>query len=310
MKCSKCEKIAIMSQKDSDKHLCEKHFVENFEDRVQTTISKEQMLQQGDRIVVALSGGKDSTALLYVLTKILPDKDDITLLAVTIDEGILGYREETINSAKKLTEMLGIPHKIVSFKDEYGWNLDEMVGGKKEAPCTYCGVFRKSLLNRTAKKLCANKVATGHELDDEAQSVLMNYMKGDIERLGRLMPRKIQPGLVPRIKSLKDILERETALYCMVNGIYVKMTECPYASLSFRSDIRDMLNSFENKFSGSKQSIMKGFDNISDLLAVHYPAMKLSLCQKCGEPCVDDFCKACQLKKRIDAAWEQSSRSI
>jgi uncharacterized protein (TIGR00269 family) len=299
MLCSKCDDIAIVSQRYSDTHLCKRHFVEDFEDKVKETIAKGQMLEDKDRIAVALSGGKDSSALLHILNKILSGRKDIEMFVITIDEGIQGYREETIKSARRMTEKLGVEHVIVSFKDEFGLDLDEIVAGKKEAPCTFCGVFRKRLLNYTAKKFGATKVATGHDLDDEAQSIMMNYVKGDIERLGRFMPRRIQPGLVPRIKPLKNIPERDTALYCIVNGFYVKMAECPYASLSFRSDVRDLLNNLEMKFPGTKQSCMKGFYSLSDLLAMRYPPMDLSSCSLCGEPCVDGLCKACQLLNRI-----------
>ena len=299
MLCSKCDDIAIVSQRYSDTHLCKRHFVEDFEDKVKETIAKGHMLEDKDRIAVALSGGKDSSALLHLLNKILSERKDIEMFAITIDEGIQGYREETIKSALRETEKLGVEHVIISFKDEFGLDLDEIVAGKKEAPCTFCGVFRKRLLNYTAKKFGATKVATGHDLDDEAQSIMMNYVKGDIERLGRFMPRRIQPGLVPRIKPLKNIPERDTALYCMVNGFYVKMAECPYASLSFRSDVRDLLNNLEMKFPGTKQSCMKGFYGLSDLLAMRYPPMDLSSCSLCGEPCVDGLCKACQLLNRI-----------
>jgi uncharacterized protein (TIGR00269 family) len=301
MKCSKCLENAIVFKRHSGTHLCERHFVEAFEETVRHTIADNKMIVEGDRIAVALSGGKDSTALIYVLNKILSKRKDISIFAITIDEGIKGYREDTIKSARNISEKLDIDHTIVSFKEEYELDLDDMVAGKREAPCSFCGVFRKSLLNRTAKRLGATKVATGHDLDDDAQSIMMNYLKGDIERLGRFAPRRLQPGLISRIKPLKDIPERETALYCMVHGFYAKMAECPYASLSFRSNVRDMLNNLENNFPGTKQLTMDGFNRISDLLADRYPPMRLSSCKLCKEPCVEDLCKACQLLGRINA---------
>jgi uncharacterized protein (TIGR00269 family) len=300
MKCSKCLENAIIFKRYSGTHLCARHFVEAFEETVRRTIAENKMIEEGDRIAVALSGGKDSNALIYVLNKILFDRKDISITAITIDEGIKCYRDDTIKSARRISEDLGIEHIIVSFKEEYGFNLDDMIAGRREAPCTFCGVFRKSLLNRTAKRLGATKVATGHDLDDDAQSIMMNYLKADIERLGRFAPCRLQPGLIPRIKPLKDIPERETALYCMVHGFYAKMAECPYASLSFRSDVRDMLNYLENNFPGTKQSSISGFSRISDLLADCYPPMKLSSCRLCKEPCVEDLCKACQLLGKIN----------
>jgi uncharacterized protein (TIGR00269 family) len=299
MKCSKCLEKSIVFRRDSNTHLCESHFVDAFEETVKHTIEDNNMIVEGDRIAVALSGGKDSTALIYVLNKILSKRKNISVFAITIDEGIKGYREDTIKSARNISGNLGIDHIIVSFKERYGLDLDEMIEARREAPCTFCGVFRKSLLNMTAKELGATKVATGHDLDDEAQSIMMNYLKGDIERLGRFAPRRLQPGLIPRVKPLKDIPERETALYCMVHGFYLKMAECPYASLSFRSDVRDMLNYLENNFPGTKKSTISGFSRISNLLTDRYPPMRLSSCEQCKEPCVENSCKACQLLGKI-----------
>jgi uncharacterized protein (TIGR00269 family) len=294
MICSLCSKRAIISQHYSGHHLCQSHFIEDFERRVRETVQKGGMAREKERIAVAVSGGKDSTALLFCMHKILAGKN-VELVAVTVDEGIAGYRDDTIKAAKAITEQLGIEQKIVSFREEYGYNLDEMVGGKKVAPCTFCGVFRKNALNRMAKRLGADKLATGHNLDDEAQSVMMNYLKGDIERLMRFRPQRIQPGLVPRIKPLRMMPEKEIALYCMVSGIYTQSRECPYAGLSLRADVRDMMNALESEFPGTKLSTLQGFEEIAEKTQGQWTAMELDACRKCGEPCVKDLCKACEL---------------
>lgn len=304
MRCSKCDSSAIMSQRYSGLNLCEEHFVEDFEQKAKSTLLRGRMAENGDRIAVAVSGGKDSTALLYVLSKTLDGLDgrgrDVELFAITVDEGINGYRDDTIKSARKIAGDLGVEQVIVSFRDMYGFDLDRIVEGKDVAPCTFCGVFRKHALNRTAKRLGATKVATGHNLDDEAQSIMMNYMKGDIERLMRFRPRRVQPGLIPRIKPLREIPERETALYCMVKGIYVESRECPYAKLSLRSDVRDMMNRLENLYPGTKHSAVKGFEEILDLAGDMWTQMDLASCGICGEPCVKEICKACELLGRLD----------
>ena len=304
MRCSKCGDEAIVSQRYSGLHLCRGHFIDDVERKAENTILKEKMVADGDRIAVALSGGKDSTALLYILDRLLRERKGVEIFAVTVDEGIKGYREETIKSASRITRELGVEHITVSFKDEFGLDLDEMVAastssGRREAPCTYCGVFRKTALNRTARNLRATKVATGHDLDDEAQTVAMNYLKGDIERLARFAPRRVQRDLVPRIKPLKAIPEKEVALYAMVNGFYSELPECPYAYLSLRSDVKEMLNRFEMKFPGTKHSIVRGFESISGPLAKKYNQVDLASCRLCGEPCVDELCKACQLLERM-----------
>jgi len=302
MRCSLCDRAAIVTQRASRRHLCQDHFTEDFQAKVKDTLYQERMVGDRERIAVALSGGKDSSALLYVLAKVLEERKDVEIFAVTIDEGIEGYRQETVRSAKKLASDLGVEHVVASFKDHFGLDLDEIVGGKKETPCTYCGVFRKALLNMIAKEMGATKVATGHDLDDEAQTVLMNYLKGDIERLARLYPKKAQQGLVPRIKPLRAIPEREVALYSMINGLYSKMVDCPYAHLSLRGDVRNMLNELEVERPGTKASIIKGFKKISEPLSGRYPQTELSICVSCGEPCVGETCKACQLLGKVTAS--------
>ena len=300
MICSLCSERAILSQPYLGRHLCQNHFIEDFERRVAGTVEKNSMVEEGERILVAVSGGKDSTALLFCLHRILAGRD-VEMVAVTVDEGIAGYRDDTIKAARAIAEQLGIEQEIVSFREMYGYDLDEMVVGKKVAPCTHCGVFRKSALNSTAKRLGASKVATGHNLDDEAQSVMMNYLKGDMERLMRFRPRRAQPGLVPRIKPLRDIPEKEIALYCMVNGVYAESRECPYAQLSLRADVRDMMNSLENLFPGIRQSTMQGFEKIAEMPSGNWAQMELGKCHECGEPCVQDRCKACELLGRLRA---------
>jgi uncharacterized protein (TIGR00269 family) len=294
MICTKCGERAIISQRYSGQHLCQDHFIMDFERRVAETVQRNEMVKDGERIAVAVSGGKDSTALLFCLRRILA-KRDVELVAVTVDEGIAGYRDDTIKAARAIAEQLAVEQHIVSFREEYGYDLDEMVPGKKVAPCTYCGVFRKSALNRAAKSLGADKVATGHNLDDEAQTIMMNYLKGDYERLMRFRPWRAQKGLVPRIKPLREMPEKEIALYCMVNGIFTESRECPYANLSLRADVRDMMNCLESQFPGTKQSTVQGFEKIAAKGQGTYAQMELAACKECGEPCVKDLCKACEL---------------
>ncbi len=301
MKCSKCNNTAIMSQRYSGRHLCTSHFVEEFEQNVKETLLKSRMIEEGDRIAVAVSGGKDSTALLYVLKNILAEQladRAVELFAITVDEGIKGYRDDTMRIARKIAGDLGIGQEVVSFRDEYGFDLDNAVQDGA-MPCTVCGVFRKNALNRAAKRLGATKVATGHNLDDEAQSVLMNYLKGDMERLARFRPRRRQMGLVPRIKPLREIPEKEVALYGIARGFFEESRECPYAKLSFRSDVRDMMNRLEDLFPGTKHSTLQGYERILELAGSKWVQADLSSCRICGEPCVQDLCKACELLERL-----------
>ena len=189
---------------------------------------------------------------------------------------------------------------MVSFKEEVGCSLDEMLKReRKEASCTYCGVFRRTLLNKKAREIGANKLATGHNLDDDAQVVLMNVLNGDVERLARLRPSRVQEGLVPRIKPLVDVPEREIALYAFLKKLPFYMGECPYARESLRGEIKDVLNDFEFKHPGTKYSIMRGFDNMVGCLKEKYQQVPLERCEVCGEPSIEKICQSCKLKQRI-----------
>ncbi len=294
MKCQRCSKTAVHYQKYSNAHLCKTHFIADVERKIKRDIRKFKMVERNDRIAVALSGGKDSTALLYVLHKIFGKRKDIKLSAITIDEGIRGYREKTLSHAVELTGKLGIPLTIRSFEDEFGTTLDELTMKKDVVACTLCGVLRKNILNKAARELGATKLAIGHNLDDEAQTILMNYLRGDVERMARMVG--ILPGMVFRIKPLRSVPEKEVALYGFLNDLPVSTDECPYAGEALRNEIREMLNNYEVKHPGAKYSLLGGFEAISHALPI--PESQVVRCEKCREPSSESVCKTCRLLGR------------
>ncbi|MCX9014768.1 MAG: TIGR00269 family protein [Candidatus Methanoperedens sp.] len=295
MKCKKCSKSAIIYQKYSNTHLCREHFIEDVERKVKRDIRKFKMVGQGEKIAIGLSGGKDSLVMLYILHKIFHNRPDLKLHAITIDEGISCYREHTIPNAENLTQELGVPLRIYSFKDEFGITLDKLKGEKETAACTLCGVLRKNILNKAARELGADKLAIGHNLDDEAQTIMMNYLRGDVDRMGRMSGGE-QPGLVLRIKPLRSIPEKEVALYAMMNDLPVSTDECPYAGEALRNEIREMVNNFEVKHPGTKYSLLGGFEKIS--WALKPQEMQVVQCKVCGEPSSELLCKTCKLLGR------------
>ncbi|HMK45454.1 MAG TPA: TIGR00269 family protein, partial [Methanocella sp.] len=280
MKCDKCGREAAIYQRYSGMHLCAAHEIADVERKIKRRMRKERMAMPGDHIAVAMSGGKDSAAVLSILVDTFTTRSNIKFSAITVDEGIEGYRNESIPKAKELCDQLGVPHHTVSFRDEIGYKLDEILKReRKEASCTYCGVFRRTLLNRKAREIKANKIATGHNLDDESQVVLLNIMNGDIERLARLRPSRTQEGLIPRIKPLMDVPEREIALYAFLKKLPFHMGECPYTSESFRGEIKDMLNDFEAQHPGTKYSVLSGYENMVNCLKEKYPQVPLERCE-------------------------------
>jgi uncharacterized protein (TIGR00269 family) len=269
------------------------------EKRVRRELRTGRLIQRGDSVAIALSGGKDSLVLTYILGKLFERAKNITLSAITVDEGIAGYRENTIPLAKKICAEFGLEHVIVSFEESFGSTLDQMMRDANKKPCTYCGVLRKYLLNKTARDLGANKLATGHNLDDEAQTILMNFIHADISKLARLIPQKTQKDMVMRIKPLRSIYEKEVVLYALVNNLKVDMEECPYSHEPIRAEIRDFLNEFEHKHPGRKYSILRSLDKLRNCLSTEFPQISLNSCKLCGEPTSGEICQACNLMREM-----------
>ncbi|UUX91490.1 TIGR00269 family protein [Methanoplanus endosymbiosus] len=293
MKCSKCRQDAVLFQRYSGLHLCEDHFTIDLETKVKKTIRKEGWIKSGDKIAVALSGGKDSTALLYFLTKTFGIRRDVEIAAVTIDEGISGYRSTQI--CKSIAEQAGVEFHTASFKEHFGITLDEIVQKKGDInSCSYCGVLRRQLLNRTARDAGATKIAYGFNLDDEAQSVMMNVLRGDAETL--LRKQKPVEGMLPRIKPFKTIPEREVALYARLQTTGYEERGCPYSYNALRADVRGILNQYNYGHPATKYALL----NLGEKFKSGIPADSTGAetCATCGEP-VFGSCRVCGILKEL-----------
>jgi uncharacterized protein (TIGR00269 family) len=232
------------------------------------------------------------------------------LCAVTVDEGIRGYRDEALKFAVKNCQKLGVEHVITSFKDLFGVKLDELVNIIQKTrtqdtrgltPCAYCGVLRRRALNVAAREAGADKLATAHNLDDETQTILLNLLHGDALRIARVNPVSAErhPKLVQRVKPFCEVPEKEIAFYAFVNRIEFQSVPCPYASTALRSDIRLILNRMEEKHAGTKFTLFKSVEKIKPALEKTAAETKLQECKYCGEPTVGDFCKPCQILQSI-----------
>ncbi len=298
----RCGKKAVIFRKYEGKGLCKYHFIKSIEDKAKKTISKYYRVGRNETIAVAVSGGKDSTALLLLLNKIFGKRTDIRLFSITIDEGIPGYRDESLGIAKDLCKRLGMEHHIFSFRKEFGMPLSKKVKKirKKEegGPCTYCGVGRRYLLNRKSRELGATRLALGMNLDDEIQGILMNYMRGDLIRLSRMGGHVVKDSLfVPRIKPFREIPEKEIGLYAFLNGLKIQEDECPLLE-GPRFRVRDFLNELESESPGTKFSIIKSYDKLLPLLrkGMKTKGFKVDKCTKCKEPTSGQkVCKTCEL---------------
>jgi len=291
----------------SGERLCRKCFLQSIEDKVRATISKYEMFERDDKIMVAVSGGKDSLSLLHILAEIEKAFPKASLCAVTVDEGIKSYRDEALKFAVENCRRLGVEHIVTSFEELYGVRLDDLVkmlSGRKRGgltPCAYCGVLRRRALNITAREAGVSKLATAHNLDDEAQTILLNILHGDAPRIARVKPvlAERHPRLVKRVKPLCEVPEKETALYAYLKKIRFQSTPCPYAPTALRSDIRTMLNRMEEKHAGIKFTIFRSIERIRPALEAAAEAERLRDCRICGEPTTDEVCKPCRMLQEL-----------
>jgi uncharacterized protein (TIGR00269 family) len=298
MKC-RCGRKAVYFKRADKQGYCKDCLIKSVEGSFRHTIGGHRLIKSKDTVAVGVSGGKDSMTLLYLMNKFFSHNE---MFAITINEGIRGYRDESVKSIGKFSKRFGIEHHVFSFKDEFGITMDGLPKEKK--PCTYCGVFRRYLLNKKSRELGANKLAVAHNLDDEAQSVILNFLRGDMSRFQRLGadPTLIEDEkFVKRIKPLRNIPEKETALYAVLNNLPFFSGECPYSYDNQRRDLQTMLNDLEFKYPGTKFQIVRFYDKIKSKIVEETKEKTkedMNYCS-CGEPTSGKTCRACQLLETV-----------
>lgn len=289
MKCVKCFQKAVFSSPA----LCKAHFLAYFEHKVKVTIQRYRLLPTKKiKSMVACSGGKDSTVVLYLL-----NKWGYKPTALAIDEGIQGYRPHTLRNLEKFCRKNEIPLKIYSFQKEFGASLDKIIKKLGGHPCYACGILRRYLLNQKSRSF--EVIATGHNLDDESQSILMNLCNGNLALSANLGPKTgafSHKKFTERIKPLYFCSEKEVMAYSLLKEFEVSYHECPYAYLSFRGKTRDALNELEAECPETKKNIVKNFLGLLPAVRKKYSSAKEpQTCQLCGEAGRQEICRACQI---------------
>jgi uncharacterized protein (TIGR00269 family) len=294
-KCTKCgRKPSIYYRPYSGERLCTACFRDSMRERVERTIARYKMFDFDSRIAVGVSGGKDSLGLLHILADIEADYPRSELIAVSVDEGISRYRDEAIAIASGACRPLGVEHEVLSFEDLFGLTMDDVACRERElGACSYCGVLRRRALNMAARSLGADRLATGHNLDDMAQTALLNIMRGDISRFAGMHPAGNElPGFVRRVKPYCDVPERESTLYAYLEGFRFQELPCPYASEAMRNDVRGFLNRMEEKRPGTKFIFYR---SALKLIPEQKRVGPAGHCRKCGEPTTGETCRVCQM---------------
>lgn len=308
IRCDTCGRKASVYQPQFNRRLCRECFTEDVRERVKREVERWKMVEAGDTIMMALSGGKDSYTLLDILPSIAKPS---RLFGLSIIEGIPGYnREEDVRALAAAARERGIELITIDVKRHIGLSVHEMVTmarerGSRTIACTFCGVTRRRIMSEAAEALGANKIATAHNLDDEVQTLIMNYLRGDLSGIARLHPLAVQ-GTVKRIKPLRKIYEWETATYAMIMGFPLQETECMYLRErgSLRARLRAELYAIERELPGA---LLRALE-LLDSLEFRAEEASLARCSSCGAPAAPGrrICKLCELLAEIgqrSPAW-------
>lgn len=319
MACDKCDEQAVMHAPYSGQDLCAAHFERSVEKRVRQRVREDNLLpadatpENPETWLIGLSGGKDSVALTTILHDTFAADPRVELVALSVQEGIEGYRDKSIDAARELTTDLDLPHEVVSYDEEFGVRMDEVPEQDPHdmSACAYCGVFRRDILSRYASQLNADKLLTGHNLDDESETAMMNFLEGDITQIAKHFDASIGPFLgseqsptrsnsqsfVPRAKPLRDIPEREISLYVESRDLPSHRADCPHSEDAYRGEIEELLDRLEAAHPGTRHSIMAGYEQLAGMAAARQRESSgtYNECENCGQPTRRDVCRKCRL---------------
>lgn len=314
-RCTHCDinRAQLKRPKDGSM-ICRTCFYELFENEVHRTITEHSLFTRGERVVIAASGGKDSTVLAYIM-KLLNDRHDygLDLVLLSVDEGITGYRDDSLETVKRNRDQYQIPLTIVSYEELYdGWTMDEIVRqvGLRNN-CSFCGVFRRQALDRGCMMLGVDKMVTGHNADDIAETVLMNILRGDYKRLTRCLSivtgeadedggNVVVSGSVPRAKPFKYTYEKEIVMYAYFKKLDYFSTECVYSPNAYRGFARALIKDLERIRPQTILDIIRSGENFVFESEAVTGSMKeaekqssVMNCERCGYISSQKICRAC-----------------
>ena len=297
MKCRVCRGPAVIDVRRHNANFCAEHFLRLCRDQVARAIGDHEMLDPGDRVLVAVSGGKDSLAVWDILVELGYRADGLYL-----GLGIDGYSSESEVFARAFADERGLSLEVVDLPTEYGYDIRNGARTAKRVPCSACGLSKRHLFDEAARRGGYDAVATGHNLDDEAAVLLGNVLRWQGEYLARQRPVLLAGDGFPRkVKPLVRLGEREMAAYCVLRGIDYMVEECPMAAGNKHIGYKEALNSIEERSPGTKQAFYFGFlDRAVDRFAPdddERPA--IGRCVRCGAPAGGEVCAFCHLLERI-----------
>jgi tRNA-5-methyluridine54 2-sulfurtransferase len=294
VKCRVCRGPAVIDLPRHNANFCAEHLVKLCRDQVVKAIADHAMLEPGERVLVAVSGGKDSLAVWDLLVDLGYEAEGLYL-----GLGIGDYSEASAAAARAFAIERGLALREVSLRDDHGYDVPTAAAVTRRVPCSSCGLSKRHLFDAAAVEGGFAVVATGHNLDDEAAVLLGNALRWDLDYLARQLPAlPARDGFPRKVKPLVRLTERETAAYCLVRGIDYVVDECPMAAGNKHLGYKAALNGIEERSPGTKAAFYLGFlDRMAPLLAGHAAAERevLGSCRTCGAPTTGEVCAFCRL---------------
>jgi uncharacterized protein (TIGR00269 family) len=297
VKCTVCKAPAVIDVRRHNANFCPEHFVAHCEEQVRRTIHHFDMLSPGERVLVAVSGGKDSLALWDLLVRLGYDVDGLYL-----GLGIGGYSDVSGDHARAFAAEQGLQLVEVDIPSEFGFDIPTGAKAARRVPCSACGLSKRHLFDKAALDGGYDVVATGHNLDDEAAVLFGNVLRWNTDYLSRQQPvLPARAGFPRKVKPLVRLAERETAAYCVIRGIEYQVEECPMAEGNRHLGYKEALNSIEVQSPGSKAAFYFEFlDKAAHLFNAGFADDQEALgsCASCGSPTSAEVCAFCRLTEK------------
>jgi uncharacterized protein (TIGR00269 family) len=297
VKCGRCREPAVIEVRRHNAGYCRECFLRHCSEQVRRAIDHFAMVEPGDRILVAVSGGKDSLGLWQLLRELGYDADGLY-----VGLGIGEYSDESGRSARIFASDRGWKLLEVDLAGEYGFDVEGGARAATRAPCSACGLSKRHVFNDAALRNGYDVLATGHNLDDEAAVLFGNVLRWETEYLGRQQPvLPATAGFVRKVKPLIRLSERELAAYCVLTNIDYIVEECPMSGGNRHLGYKNALNEIEERSPGSKAAFVFGFlERVHDRFTTDVDAARdeLRACSVCSAPTPGEVCAFCRMRAR------------
>ncbi len=295
MKCRVCRQKAVIDVRRHNAGFCKPHFIDHIHRQVERTIHDHDMFSPADRLLLGVSGGKDSLALWNILTELGYQVDGVYLHL-----GIGDYSSESLELSKLFAGERNLLLRVVDLPAQHGFSVPEAARAGRRTPCSACGLSKRYLLNQTADDLGYDVLVMGHNLDDEAATLFANVLGWETGYLARQSPvlPATDDGLARKVKPLIRVAERETAAYAVLQGIEYEVEECPMAGGNTVNRYKQWLNRLEEESPGLKTRFLTGFWDKGQPAFQAGAAPDLRSCDECGRPTTGEVCAFCRLSAR------------